>query len=137
MAHDVFSIVAPVVPVSVAALRERLNPSGNARQSIKGLPLDRIPTLHFASFVVFDGQEVTEKPGRMASHGRWTPDVQDLDSHVHESLASLVPGLPAPHRHHHREQRYDTISSLRHDINGKRCREPAPGESPAAYLGSL
>lgn len=32
---------------------------------------------------------------------------------------------------------YETISSLRHDMNGKRRREPRPGESPAEYLRSL
>jgi catalase len=32
---------------------------------------------------------------------------------------------------------YETISSLRHDMNGKRRREPLPGESPADYLRSL
>jgi hypothetical protein len=32
---------------------------------------------------------------------------------------------------------YETISTLRHDMNGKRRREPLPGESPADYLRSL
>jgi hypothetical protein len=32
---------------------------------------------------------------------------------------------------------YETISSLRHEMNGKRRREPLPGESPADYLRSL
>jgi catalase len=32
---------------------------------------------------------------------------------------------------------YQTISSLRHEMNGKRRREPLPGESPADYLRSL
>lgn len=63
MAHDVFLIVAPVDPARVSALRTRLNPSGDARHPIAGLAFDRLPMLHFASFVVFDGQEVTERPG--------------------------------------------------------------------------
>jgi catalase len=32
---------------------------------------------------------------------------------------------------------YETISSLRHEMNAKRRREPLPGESPADYLRSL
>ena len=32
---------------------------------------------------------------------------------------------------------YETISSLRHEMNGKRRREPLPGEAPADYLRSL
>jgi hypothetical protein len=32
---------------------------------------------------------------------------------------------------------YETISTLRHEMNGKRRREPLPGESPADYLRSL
>jgi catalase len=32
---------------------------------------------------------------------------------------------------------YETISTLRHEMNGKRRREPLPGESPADYLQSL
>lgn len=69
MTHDVFSIVAPVAgPGAAAALRQRIDPAGDARQPIAGLPLDRLPMLHYASLVVFDGQEVREEPGRI---GRW------------------------------------------------------------------
>jgi catalase len=32
---------------------------------------------------------------------------------------------------------YETISTLRHEMNGKRRREPLPGEAPADYLRSL
>ena len=68
MTHDVFSIVAPVAGTRAEALRRRVNPGGNARQPIPGLPLDRLPMLHYASLVVFDGEEVREEPGRL---GRW------------------------------------------------------------------
>ena len=69
MTHEVFSIVAPVAgPGAAAALRQRINPAGDARQPIPGLPLDRLPMLHYASLVVFDGQDVREEPGRI---GRW------------------------------------------------------------------
>jgi Dyp-type peroxidase family len=69
MTHEVFSIVVPVAGMgAAAALRQRINPARDARQPIPGLPLDRLPMLHYASLVVFDGQEVREEPGRI---GRW------------------------------------------------------------------
>jgi Dyp-type peroxidase family len=69
MTHEVFSIVAPVAgPDAAEALRRRINPARDGRQPIPGLSLDRLPMLHYASLVVFDGQEVREEPGRI---GRW------------------------------------------------------------------
>jgi hypothetical protein len=47
---------------------------------------------------------------------------------AHEPLGSI---------NHARRIVYETISTLRHDMNGKRRREPLPGESPAHYLRSL
>jgi hypothetical protein len=63
MSHEVFSIVAPVNPPLVRELEHYLDPNGNARTPIPGLPLERIRAVHFASVVVFAGTPVAESPG--------------------------------------------------------------------------
>jgi Dyp-type peroxidase family len=72
VSHEVFSVVAPVDPARVRDLERLLDPRGDARTPIPGLPLEEIPSLHFASFVVFPGTPIREQPGwrgRLAGTG--------------------------------------------------------------------
>ncbi len=77
MVHDVFSIVAPVVPENAGALRilleTRPHIPDEARQHYPGgfnLPLlitpATLPKLHFASMVVFDSQDLSDTSKSMA-----------------------------------------------------------------------
>lgn len=63
MSHEVFSIVVPVDRAKMCDLERFLDPTGDASTPIPGLPLDGIPAVHFASFVVFPGTPVVERPG--------------------------------------------------------------------------
>ncbi|HEY1304306.1 MAG TPA: hypothetical protein VGF24_12185 [Vicinamibacterales bacterium] len=62
--HHVFSIVAPVTTQSLDDVRKALPPPGH-----RGLPLKvtraNLPTLHFASIVVFDGEPFEGGPTTM------------------------------------------------------------------------
>ena len=57
MVHNVFSIVAPVPPGSVSDLR--IPGQSHLRNQI--LRSRRLPMLHFASIVVFEGQALGER----------------------------------------------------------------------------